>query len=208
MNDEKYDAFGSDGPSVEPTLLIRFLLRKFDELLKTDNPKLPLAFKALSLGCVGLDDEAERELKSFMFPEPQIRNCRDVLARILARIEKGEFTNHREMEIEGDVSLPEWAHEQILITALIESRKMLDEDVFEFAPIIRLLGWIALQTYPRRLAEFEDVWKSSSDDPGEAIEKGLNVLRIAFMSKDKDVAFPRQKELRSRRIAQKPASLN
>jgi hypothetical protein len=201
MKIDTYRGDGSNGPEVEPALLLKFLVKKYDELLKTDNPELPLAFKALSLGCVDLDDEAERELKSFMFPEPQIRHCRDVLARILARIEKGEFTDHREMEIEGDVPLPESAHEQILITALIESRKMLDENKVEFAPIIRLLGWIALQTYPRRLAEFEDVWKSSSDDPGEAIERGLNVLRIAFMSKDKDVALPRQKGLKTRRIA-------
>lgn len=208
MNDEKYDASGSDGPEVEPTLLIRFVLKKFDELLERENPTMSVLYRALALAAVAQDETADSELQAIFFPESQVKCCSEVLRQALTRIQEGQFTECREAKLETDVSLPEWVSRQVLITALSESRKMLDENNFEYAKIIRSLAWIALQYYPRRLSEFQSVWKSSSDDPGVAIERGLEVLRIAFMSKDKECSRPTPERIEEPENCSRPSSLN
>ena len=119
------DLHGSEGPKIEPTLLLRFLIKRCDELLKNDNAKLSLALQGLSLASVFPDDEGYAELKSILFPSSQVRRCRDVLVKTLSRTDAGEFADPPDAK-QGErfPSLPEQAHRNLILTALREGKKI------------------------------------------------------------------------------------
>ena len=185
MKKDDHDVFGPDGPEVEPTLLLRFLIKRYDELLETANPRIPLVFQGLSLAGVAHDEKGYEEISSILFPASQVQRCREVLTETLARTQPGQSTPHSGDD-RGLPSLDERAYRQFLMSALREGKRMIAAEDYEFAQIIRVLGWIALQSYPRRLAEFEDAWKASQEDLGEATRRGVEVLRTAFGRRDRE----------------------
>lgn len=188
METTTHSAYGPDGPELERTLLLRFLIKRYDELLESDHPRIPVILGGLSLSGVAHDEESEAELQRILYPAKHpdhalLNRCKDIFIRTLARTK--EEPTPRLSGDDGRVpSLDERASRQVLISAFREGKRMIAVEEYEFAQIIRSLGWIALQCYPRRLAEFEDAWQSSQDDPGEATRKAVGVLWTAFRHKD------------------------
>lgn len=177
-----HNLFGPDGPVIEPRLLIRFLIKRFDETLKTNDPTFPLAFRGLALSSVAHDMDGYAELRSILIPPDQIRRSRDILEQTLLRTKDGEPPIDRGGEkVE---CLDEMTCRQVLLTALDEGERIVDEGSYEFAPIFLCLAWIALQCYPRRLEEHEKIWQSCAGDPRHAIPAQLEILEIALDQKD------------------------
>jgi hypothetical protein len=185
MKKDNHDLYGPDGPEVEPTLLLRFLIKRYDELLETANPRMSLVFQGLSLAGVAHDEKGYEELSSILFPASQVQRCNEILKETLARTKPGQSPpqsgNNR-----GLPSLDERAYRQFLMSALREGKRMIAEKNYEFAKVLGSLGWIALQCYPRRLAEFQAAWDSFEEDPATAIENVVDVLRTAFSLKDRE----------------------
>ena len=115
------------------------------------------------------DAEAEKELRKNLYPPHPAypaKACRDILYRTLADFDiKQSFQPDDETLGPLDEPYPR----TVLFSALQESKRLIATQAYEFIPIIRMLGWISLQRYPRRLSEFERAWESSTD-PAEAME--------------------------------------
>ncbi len=179
------DVYDPDGPEIEPTLLLRFLVKRYDELLETANPRISLVVQGLSLAGVAHDEKGHEELSSILFPASQVQRCREVLTQTLSRTKPGQSRPHSGHN-RGLPSLDERAYRQFLMSALREGKRMIAEENYEFAKVLEALGWIALQCYPRRLAEFQAAWDSFEEDPAKAIENVVDVLRTAFSLKDSE----------------------
>jgi hypothetical protein len=178
-----HNLFGTDGPVIEPRLLIRFLIERFDEMLKTNEPMFPLAFRGLALSSVGHDVDGYTELRSILIPPDQIRRCREILEQTLLRTKDGA-SSPIDRGGEKVECLDEMTCRQVLLTALDEGERIVDEGIYEFAPIFQCIGWIALRCYPRRLEEYEKIWQSCAGDPRQAIPAQLEILEIALDQKD------------------------
>ena len=177
-----HNLFGSEGPVIEPRLLLRYLIERFDEMLKTNDPTFPLAFRGLALSSVAHDKHGYLELRSILVPPEQIRRCREILEQTLLRTKDGGTLIDRGGEkVE---CLDEMTCRQVLLTALDEGERMVDRGDYEFAPIFQSIAWIALQCYPRRLEEYEKIWQSCADDPRQAIPAQLEILEIALDQKN------------------------
>ena len=188
MKTTTHNVYGPDGPEIEPTLLLRYLVKRYDELLESDNPRINLTLGGLSLTGVARDEEAEKELNYLLYPASHpdhtlLTRCREIFLRTLDRT-KPEETPRLSGEGGRLPSLDERASRQMLISAIREGKKMVATEDYEFVQIIRILGWISLQCYPRRLAEFEDAW--FEQDPRDAIRRAVEVLRTAFSRRNRE----------------------
>jgi len=189
--------YGPEGPEMENTLMLRYLLKRYDEMLESDDPKISTIFGAISVASVGLDKESETELRRILFPlfypdHALLQRCRDILLQTLERIEAEELPERLPSSAD-DLYLDERDCRKVLVMALREGKRMISEDNFEFAKVLESIGWIALQRYPRRLNEFGEAWKSCQDDPKEATEKAVKILRSAFIRRDEEeLSFPSQ----------------
>lgn len=183
-----HNLYGPDGPEVEPSLLLRYLVMRYDELLESEHPRIPFVLGGLSLSGVAHDEESQAELQRILYPAKHpdhalLNRCKEVFLRTLDRTKEGQ-TPRRSGDDGRLPSLDERTCRQILLTALREGKRMIADGNYEYAKIVESTGWIALRCYPRRLAEFEDAWQSSQDDPGEATRKAVGVLWTAFRHKD------------------------
>jgi hypothetical protein len=180
---KKHDnLFGPEGPVIEPRLLLRYLIERFDEILKTNDPTFPLAFRGLALSSVAHDMDGYAELRSILIPPDQIRRCRKILEQTSLRTkDSGTLIDRGGEKVE---CLDEMTCRQVLLTALEEGERIVDRGDYEFALIFQSIAWIALQCYPRRLEEYEKIWQSCADDPRQAIPKQLAILELALDQKD------------------------
>jgi len=188
MITDTHNLYGPDGPEIEPTLLLRYLIGRYDELLQTDNPRIPFVLGGLSLSGVAHDEESQAELQRILYPTTYpdhalLNRCKDVFLRTLDRTKEGQ-TRERSGDDGRLPSLDERTCRQILLTALREGRRMIADDSYEYAKVVESTGWIALQCYPRRLAEFEDAWLEQ--DPRDAIRRSVEVLRTAFSRRNRE----------------------
>lgn len=195
---------GPDGPELEAPQVIRFLMERFDEMLENKDPIFPIIFKGLAISAVACDEQGYTEIMEILSPSAQMKHCRDILARTLARPEDwGPLQPVGENGEKGFQGCSERDYRQMLLTALRESKRMISRDKYEFASVFASMGWVALQCYPRRLAEFEEVVKSFQDDPREVVRRGKDVLWTAIRTKDEpEIEFQNPEELTSRRKAQ------
>ena len=183
-------AYGPDGPEIEPTLLLRYLVKRYDDLLESDHPRINLTLGGLSLTGVARDEEAEKELNYLLYPASHpdhtlLTRCKEIFLRTLDRTKEGQ-TPRLSGDDRGLPSLDERTCRQILLTALREGKRMIADDNYEYAKIIESIGWIALRCYPRRLKEFEDAWKTSQGDLGGATRRAVEILRTAFRQRDRE----------------------
>ena len=184
--------YGPEGPEIENTLLLKYLIRRYDALLQQNDPKISPILGAISIASVALDKELESVLQRTLFPllhpdQALLQHCKDIFLQILERMQTEEFP---ERLASGDDSkypfLGERCSRDVVIMAISEGRKMIANDDNEFGRIVELLGWIALRHYPRRMAEFHDAWRSYDTDPGEAIRNGVQVLKTAFRIRNEE----------------------
>jgi hypothetical protein len=171
-------------PVLELGLLLRFLVQRFDELLQEQYGKVPPHLQALMLSALVPDIDEHNRLKSHMLAGScRIEDCRDALVLALRNYDPDGPVQLYDKE--SGVSLSERSARTMLFCALLEVRRLIANPRYEFLPIIRTLGWIALQPYRRRLVEFEEIWDSSLGD-AQILDSADNVLRAAFRRKDED----------------------
>lgn len=184
--------YEKDGPLVQPELLLRFVTQRLYERLQTDCSKMSGTLKALALCCVAHDPEANKEMKELFFPTTLVMQCRDILGRVSVRPDTELLDSFQDIPFRN---LSERDSRQILFSAMREIKEVIRNKDFEFTPIIRTLGWIALQPYPRRLQEFEAVWESEAE-PAEILQATRNVLWSAFRHRDEHDPYQLETEPR------------
>ena len=81
------DSCMKEGSEIDPTLLLKFLIRRYDEIIEAGGEKISVVLQGLSLCGVAHDAEAEKELRKTLYPPhpaSPAKACRDILSRTLA----------------------------------------------------------------------------------------------------------------------------
>jgi hypothetical protein len=158
---------------------------------------MSIILEALSLVCVAHDPEANNKLNELFFPSTLVRNCREILSTVSINP-----ASEHPMESLQDTpfrQLSERDSRQIILTSIREIKKIMADQNFEFVPIIQMLGWIALQLYPRKLQEFDAVWESGLE-PAELMQESRNILWDAYRNRDRDDPYRPETEPAIRQV--------
>ncbi|MGO9570402.1 MAG: hypothetical protein ACLP5H_22955 [Desulfomonilaceae bacterium] len=181
----KIDRAEPEGPELQSSLLLQFLIKRFSEALSSDSPKVPFLLQGMGLAGLGGDEELLLNYKgllasSILPPKEIIRRSVELFQVALARDpDTSSFQDSRE-QTEEDRPLNEKASRHVMMVALREAKIMIEQSDYRHSKIVEMLGWIGLQIDPEWLAEFEQVRSSFADDPEEMIERGRDILRDAL----------------------------
>lgn len=181
MNKNTY-VIESEGPVVESSQILEFLIKRCHDVLDTDRPILPLCLQGLGHAALGEDEPLLRQFRETLSsvdcsPEESIRGAIRVLQSGLDQMPV-ECSGLRTGT--GNYELGEKACRHIMMTAHHEGKLMLEEKDYRFLRVFEVLGWIGLQCDSEWLTEFEAVRKSFVNDPEGLIEAGRDILRDAL----------------------------
>jgi hypothetical protein len=177
------------GPSVEPELLVRFVIVKCNEIIEQDRTTLPPIWAALALSAISHDQAFHSRLKevvasSSASAEEILGLCRDVFLPALGRLQNGPSPDDPDRD-EAYPAPDEKTSRRVLGYALREGKKMIVSGDYEFAGVVELLTWASLVRYAVRLYQFEAVRQSCASDPESLIRQGVEILRATAFSPKK-----------------------
>jgi len=172
----------AEGPVIETSEILGFLIKRCNDLLASDRPLLPICLQALGQAALGEDEQLCRHFKESLSsvncsPEENLRNAIQVLKTARDQIPaecSGLATGT------GDHEIGEKACRHVQMRAHHEGKLMLEEKDYRFLRVFEVLGWIGLQCDKEWLAEFEAVRRRFANDPVEMIEQGRDILRDAL----------------------------
>jgi len=170
---------------IEDTLLLKFLIARYSEMLGTDEQRLDPVWAGL--GMVALHQNVEMEsafnilisTDSFTVEEV-LRSSIDLFLAELDRLEKVDTTDWLERRVERRSLTPRTAR-KFLFWSWREGRKMsltTDRD-FRFYSIWELVSWLGL-TSDEYIKEFEEKCRSSKLPKEKRLEEGLEVIKAAI----------------------------
>ncbi|MGO9566621.1 MAG: hypothetical protein ACLP5H_03670 [Desulfomonilaceae bacterium] len=170
------------GPCIESELLLKFIIKKCQEVIQQGRESLPRIWVSLTLAAVAHDHEFYDQLKQVISPSASVEKilvmCNHIFLPALDRLD--------------GVQTPEWVaseqqyppakekdYKRLLLYALREGQKMMDSDCYEWVKVFECLTWIGLQYYDFRLCQFEAVRQSCEGDPEGLVRKGVEIIRVA-----------------------------
>jgi len=185
-----------EGPEIQSSLILEFLIKRFNEALTRENPKVP--FLIQGLGHVGLaaDEESLANYKGllaspYLSPREVIRRSVEIFEEALQCDPDARSFQDSKGQAEDDPSIDEKASRHVMMVALREGKQMLDEHDVRFVRIFEILGWISLQNDPEGLAEFEQVRMRFANAPEGLIDAGRDILRdVVFRRRPSDRVRP------------------
>jgi hypothetical protein len=175
----------ADGPQIETSEILGFLIKRFSEALTRDNQRVPFLLQGMGLAGLGGDEDLLANYKgllasSILPPKEIIRRSVGIFQMALERDPDNASSERPREQTEDGHALDEKASRHVMMVALREGRQMLQEQEVRFVRIFEMLGWISLQGDPEWLAEFETVRKTFVNDPEGLIEAGRDILRDAL----------------------------
>jgi hypothetical protein len=175
------DLIDSDGPGIEQSLILQFLIKRFEEILLGKDSRVPPVIHALALAGLGTDEEVLTQYKTiFSWPytaHPEIiQQAIEIFQTALQRDPDSRSLQFSSQEAEESSELNFPFCKLVARTALREGREMILARDYRFVQVFIILGWIGLQRDPERLAEFEEIVTSHSDDPERLVQKGRDIL--------------------------------
>ncbi len=179
------------GPSTEPQVLLKFIVKKCQEIIEQNRESLPRIWVALTLAAVAHDREFYEGLKEIISsssasPEKIMRMCRDIFLPALDRLEGVETPEWVAAE-EKYPAAQERDYKRLLLYALREGKKMLASGDYEFVRVFESLTWIGLQWYDFRLCQFEAVRQSYEGDPESLVQRGVEIIKtVAYTPRNKN----------------------
>ena len=180
MTRDNHDkAYGPDGPEVEPTLLLRYLIEKAEELFDKRYTGFPLFFRALGVSALSAFPELKNEFVEIVSPSEdsvneRAKKCKKLFVEALARPQNRysyESSGESHEQSSNDRVIPirfAWA-------ARREGETMVERNNFEYLPIWECMTFIALQGDAGRLREFEEKCLQYPD-PKQKIEQVIPIL--------------------------------
>jgi len=175
----------SEGPAVAASVILEFLIKRFNEVLTSGSLKVPFLLQGLGLVGLAGDEESLANYKGILssphFPPAEIvRRAIEIFQIALEGDPDSHGPQRPPQEVEEDSEPDEKCGRQIIMNALREGRIMLDQADFRHVQVFVVLGWGGLQCYQERLAEFETVLQSFADDPEELVKRGRVILKEAL----------------------------
>jgi len=178
------DLTDPEGPSIEPSIILTFLIKRFNEVLASEHPKAPAVLLGLGLGALASDTQffdKYRKIISYSFSkkEETLRSSIEIFQCALDH-DLDRRSSQNPPQAEECREMGEKFCRQVMMRAILEGQQMLEEGDFRFVRIFECLAWIALQCDQERLAEFDEIRTSYNDDPEKVVRRGTDILRNAL----------------------------
>jgi hypothetical protein len=171
---------------IEDTLLLKFLIVRYSEMLGTEEPNLDPVWSGLGMVALRQDLELkcafETLLSSSYTAQETLTTSIDLFVAELNRIDAVETTKYLQRKIERRPLSPRTAR-KFLYWSWAEGRKMQREKNFRFYPIWEVVSWLAF-TSDKYLSGFEEMCRLSDDPVEMKIQQGLEVIKAAIFRRD------------------------
>jgi hypothetical protein len=179
------DLTQSDGPEVEESLLLLFLIERCNEILGSDRPKFSAVLQGLGLAALAHDPALHDKYGKIISlssspPEEIIRKSINIFQMALDRDPDRCSSQRPAAEAEEDGEADVKYCRRFMMQALREARVMAEQSDYYFFRVFALLAWIALQCDAKRQAEFDKVRSGFADDPESMVLKGQEILKDAL----------------------------
>ena len=166
-------------PSVDPELLVRFVVKKCSETVESEYTEPPPVVVALALAGMSQDLNFYNRLKDLICSSDAADNIlkvsNDLFIPALGLFQGRQSPD--DPEHEGENLFPDEHNcKQVLEYALREGRKMLSEEDYEFVRVFEILIRAGLLCCSFRLLQFDEVRDSSQDDPENLIRRGIEII--------------------------------
>jgi len=169
--------------TIEFSLLLEFLIKRFNEVLASDSPRVPAILQGLAAAALSVDDESLANFKGLMAsphlpPREIIRRAIEILQLVL---ESGQSSfDFSRLDCNRDREPDERSRRCIIRNAFREGRIMLEQSDYKYVQVFVILAWGGLEIDPERLAEFETVRTTFKEDPKKLVQEGTQILRDAI----------------------------
>jgi len=178
------------GPSVDSEVLLKFIIKKCQEVIGQNRQNLPPIWTALTLAAVSHDKEFYDQLKQIISSSASadkiLRMCENILLPALDRLDGVETPEWVDAE-EKYPAAEERDYKRLLLYVLREGKKMMDSRNYEWVKVFESLTWIGLQYYAYRLCQFEDARQSFNDDPENLVRRGVEIIKsVAYTPRNKN----------------------
>ena len=195
---------------IEDTLLLKFLIARYTEMLRTDEPKLDPVWKGLGLAALHQNKELkyafETLLSSSYTTEQVLTSSLDLFLAELLRLESADATDYVEKEIKRPSMSPKTAR-KFLFWSWGEGRKMKREKDLRFYSVWEVLAYLAL-TSDEYVEEFERRCRVSQSSLETRLDDGLEIVKTAIFRRSiadalfrqdlsKTVTTPKDKEIQA-----------
>lgn len=166
-------------PEIQISLLLTFLIKKFNDALTNDPPEVPLLLQGLGYAALSSDTELCANYEGLLSsphlpPREIIVRAIEIFETALKNDPDGRSVQQTGDEIGDDYDAT--VCRQVLMTALREGKIMEKESSYQFHRVFELLAWIGLQCDNEWLKEFDAVRDSHRDDPENLVRSGRDIL--------------------------------
>lgn len=180
---------------MEDTLLLKFLIVRYSEMLGTDEPKLDPVWKGLGMAALHQNKQFQNAFKSLIFSGSYtvaqvLTSSLDLFLAELLRLESADATDYVEKEIKRPPMSPRTAR-KFRFWCWAEGRKMLREGDFRFYPIWEVLAYQSL-TSDEYVEEFERRCRVSQSSLETRLDDGLEIVKTAIFRRSIADALFRQ----------------
>ncbi len=171
--------YGPDGPEVEPTLLLRYLIEKAEELFDKRYTGFPLSFRALGVSVLSPFPELQKEFVQIVSPSDKpvskrAEKCKKLFIEALAR-PRDEYSYESSGESHEQRSNDRVIANRFAWAARREGETMVERNNFEYLPIWECMTFIALQGDAEKLKEFKQTCQQYSEAK-EKVERVIPLL--------------------------------
>lgn len=180
---KEIDCLGGEGPGVEESLFLRFVLDRGEAYLKAKNPQIPYLWWALCYIPVShIQDLRERIVGlSHEWSDGSSEAVSEAMS-ILRAVSDVPRVDIPVSFLQRDrVPFGQKDCRKVLRYAYRVGRDMLEEQNWQFVPVWHVLGWIGLLADPPQLKEFESLIDSALS-PEKKLKQGQSILRASLFS--------------------------
>jgi hypothetical protein len=180
---------------IEDTLLLKFLITRFTEMLQIETPNLIQIWGGLGMAALHQNRELAPAFQTLISSDSYtvkeiLTSSVDLFLVELARLEVTDATDYVPKKIERR-PLTQKTTRKSLFWSWSEGRKMKKEKDFRFYGVWELLSWLAL-TSDEYLTAFEERCRFAESPTEEKIKAGLNVVKAAIFRRGIDDSFYQQ----------------
>ena len=179
---KRIDVTEPDGPEIQESLLLKFLIKRCNDVLDSDRPMLPISLQGLGFAALDGNEQLSREFRDILSsegrsPDEIIRGAIEIL-KIALDETPAQYSDPGTKKDYHELGGKACRH--VMMAAIREAKIMLHERDYRFLKVFECLGWMSLQCESEWLAEFERVRNSFVNDPEALIEAGRDILRDAL----------------------------
>jgi len=183
---DTHGTFGPDGPEVEPSLLLEYLIEKSEELSHGNYRGFPLPFRVFGLTVLDLFPELHEEFLKIVSPSEESVNeraerCKKLFVAALGRPQEWNLKHHVEEDGE-DLPVDRGVANRFAWTARRLGEDMVARKQFRFLPIWMCMTYIGLCGDAEKLRQFEEKCLQFPE-PEARIEAVIPILWEALRSR-------------------------